>query len=144
MGRKEIIDLLRQRSRPYLFSNSVAPVIVGASLAVFDLLDQSSALRERVMANARHFRDGMRAAGFTIKDGIHPIVPVMLGDARLSQEMSARLLLRGIYVIGFYYPVVPKGEARIRVQLSAAHDPEHVDRAVEAFVKVGLELGVLS
>ncbi len=142
-GRKEIIDLLRQRSRPYLFSNSVAPVIVGASLAVFDLLDQSSALRERVMANARHFRDGMRAAGFTIKDGIHPIVPVMLGDARLSQEMSARLLLRGIYVIGFYYPVVPKGEARIRVQLSADHTREQVDTAIAAFTEVGRELGVI-
>ena len=142
-GRKEIIDLLRQRSRPYLFSNSVAPVIVGASLAVFDLLDQSAELRERVIGNALYFRDGMRDAGFTIKEGIHPIVPVMLGDARLSQEMAARLLGRGIYVIGFYYPVVPKGEARIRVQLSAEHTTAQLDQAIEAFTAVGRELGVL-
>jgi len=142
-GRQEIIDLLRQRSRPYLFSNTVAPAIVGASLAVFELLDKEPALRERVMANARRFREGMTQAGFTIKPGIHPIVPIMLGDARLASEMATALLAEGIYVIGFSYPVVPKGEARIRVQLSAAHEPEHVDRAISAFTKIGRELGVL-
>jgi glycine C-acetyltransferase len=142
-GRQEIIDLLRQRSRPYLFSNTVAPAIVGASLAVFELLDKEPALRERVMANARRFREGMTQAGFTIKPGIHPIVPIMLGDARLASEMATALLAEGIYVIGFSYPVVPKGEARIRVQLSAAHEPEHVERAIAAFTKIGRELGVL-
>jgi len=143
-GRKEIIDLLRQRSRPYLFSNTVAPAIVGASLAVFELLDRESTLRERVMQNAKRFREGMTAAGFTIKPGIHPIVPIMLGDARLAGEMAAAMLEEGIYVIGFSYPVVPKGEARIRVQLSAAHDPEHVERAIDAFTRVGKKLGVIS
>jgi glycine C-acetyltransferase len=142
-GRQEIVDLLRQRSRPYLFSNSVAPAIVGASIAVFELIESQPALRERVMSNARRFRQGMAAAGFTIKPGIHPIAPIMLGDARLAQEVAAAMLAEGIYVIGFSYPVVPKGEARIRVQLSAAHEPEEVDRAVEAFTRVGRRLGVL-
>jgi glycine C-acetyltransferase len=142
-GRKEIIDLLRQRSRPYLFSNTVAPSIIGASLAVFDLLEREPGLRERVMSNARRFREGMTQAGFTIKPGIHPIVPIMLGDARLAGEMARALLAEGIYVIGFSYPVVPKGEARIRVQLSAAHEPAHVERAIEAFTKIGKSLGVL-
>ena len=142
-GRQEIIDLLRQRSRPYLFSNSVAPAIVGASLAVFELLDAEPLLRQRVMENARYFRSEIGAAGFTIKPGIHPIVPILLGDARLAQEMAAALLTEGIYVIGFSFPVVPKGEARIRVQLSAAHEPEHIDRAVAAFAKIGRRMGVL-
>jgi glycine C-acetyltransferase len=142
-GRREIIDLLRQRSRPYLFSNSIAPAIAGASIRVLDLLGRSTELRDRVMGNAKRFRDGMTKAGFTIKEGIHPIVPVMLGDAKLSQEMSAALLKEGIYVIGFFYPVVPKNEARIRVQLSADHTTEHVDRAVAAFTKVGRTLGVI-
>lgn len=143
-GKKEIVDLLRQRSRPYLFSNTVAPAIVGASLAVFELLEKEGTLRERVMQNAKQFREGMAKAGFTIKPGIHPIAPIMLGDARLAADMAAAMLEEGIYVIGFSYPVVPKGEARIRVQLSAAHTPEHVDRAIAAFTKVGKQLGVLS
>lgn len=142
-GRQEIIDLLRQRSRPYLFSNTVAPAIVASSLEVFRLLDSSSALRERVMSNAKRFREGMTKAGFQIKEGIHPIVPVMLGDARLAAEMAAALLREGIYVIGFSYPVVPKGQARIRVQLSAAHEPEHVQRCIAAFTKVGKQMGVI-
>jgi glycine C-acetyltransferase len=142
-GRREIVELLRQRSRPYLFSNTLAPSIAGASIAVFDLIDRESSLRERVMSNARRFRDGMAQNGFTIKPGIHPIVPVMLGEARLANEMAKALLAEGIYVIGFSYPVVPKGEARIRVQLSAAHEPAHVDRALEAFRKVGRALGVV-
>jgi glycine C-acetyltransferase len=120
----------------------VAPAIAGASLAVFELLDKEPALRERLMENARTFREGMTQAGFTIKSGIHPIVPIMLGDARLAGEMAKALLAEGIYVIGFSYPVVPKGEARIRVQLSAAHEPAHVQRAIEAFCKVGRQLGV--
>ena len=134
---------MRQRSRPYLFSNTVAPAIAGASLAVFDLIDREPSLRRKVMSNARRFREGMAQAGFTIKPGIHPIVPIMLGDARLAQEMAKAMLAEGIYVIGFSYPVVPKGEARIRVQLSAAHETEHVDRAIAAFVKVGRSMGVL-
>jgi glycine C-acetyltransferase len=142
-GRQEIIDLLRQRSRPYLFSNTVAPAIVGASLAVFELLDRDPGPRLRVMQNAKRFREGMTAAGFTIKPGIHPIVPIMLGDARLAQDMASAMLEQGIYVIGFSYPVVPKGEARIRVQLSAAHEPGQVDQAIEAFTRVGKKLGVL-
>lgn len=142
-GKREMIALLRQRSRPYLFSNTVAPAIVGASLAVFQLLDQSSELRERVMGNAKAFREGMSAAGFTIKPGIHPIVPVMLGDAKLAADMAKAMLGHGIYVIGFSYPVVPKGEARIRVQLSAAHDPAHVERAIDAFKQVGKQFGVI-
>jgi glycine C-acetyltransferase len=143
-GRKEIVDVLRQRSRPYLFSNTVAPAIIGASLAVFDLIDREPSLRERVMDNARRFREGVTRAGFTIKPGIHPIVPIMLGDARLAADMARAMLEQGIYVIGFSYPVVPKGEARIRVQLSAAHTPDQVDRAVEAFSKVGKSLGIIS
>ncbi len=143
-GKKEIIAMLRQRSRPYLFSNSIPPAIVGASIAVLDLLGSSTTLRDKVMANAMRFREGMKAAGFTIKEGIHPIVPVMLGDARLSQDLASALLEEGIYVIGFYYPVVPKGEARIRVQLSASHSFEQIDRAIAAFTKAGKKLGVIS
>jgi glycine C-acetyltransferase len=143
-GRREIVDLLRQRSRPYLFSNSIAPAIAGASVAVLDLLDRSSDLRERVMSNARRFRDGMTAAGFTIKPGFHPITPVMIGDAKLAADLASKLLADGIYVIGFSYPVVPKGEARIRVQLSAQHTPEQVDRAVAAFTKSARALGVIA
>jgi glycine C-acetyltransferase len=142
-GRKPLIDLLRQRSRPYLFSNTIAPFIAGASIAVLDLLEASTELRDRVMANAARFRGAMTAAGFAIKPGIHPIVPIMLGDARLAQEVARDLLAEGIYVIGFSYPVVPKGQARIRVQLSAAHTFEQVDRAVAAFVKVGRAKGVV-
>lgn len=142
-GKQEIVELLRQRSRPYLFSNTLAPAVAGASLAVFDLLDQSAELRERVMGNAARFRQGMLAAGFQIKEGLHPIVPVMIGDAKLAQDMAARLLEEGIYVIGFSYPVVPKGEARIRVQLSAQHEPAHVDQAIAAFTKVGRAMGVV-
>ena len=143
-GRKEIIDLLRQRSRPYLFSNTLAPSIAAASVKVFELLDTTSDLREALANNPTRFREAMTAAGFTIKPGTHPIVPVMLGDARLAATMASELLQLGIYVVGFSYPVVPKGEARIRVQLSAAHKPEHIDRAVEAFTKVGKKLGVIS
>jgi len=142
-GRKEIVDLLRNRSRPYLFSNTLAPAIVGASIAVLDLLTASSALVAKVNENARAFRAKMAAAGFKVKDGSHPIVPVMLGDARLAQDMAAAMLDEGIYVIGFSFPVVPKGEARIRVQLSAAHSLEQVDRAVAAFTRVGERLGVI-
>jgi glycine C-acetyltransferase len=142
-GRREIVELLRQRSRPYLFSNSIAPAIAGASIAVLDLLDRSGELRDRVMSNAKRFRDGMTAAGFTIRPGFHPIAPVMIGDAKKAAELAAELLKEGIYVIGFSYPVVPKGEARIRVQLSAAHTPDMVDRAVAAFAKVGKRRGVL-
>jgi glycine C-acetyltransferase len=143
-GRKEIIDLLRQRSRPYLFSNTVAPAIVGASIAVLELLSSTTELRDRLMANAAKFRTAMTAAGFQVKEGTHPIVPIMLGDARLAQDVAAAMLEEGIYVVGFFYPVVPKGQARIRVQLSAAHSPEQIDRAVAAFTKVGRKLGVLS
>jgi len=143
-GRKEAIALLRQRSRPYLFSNTLAPTICGASIAVFDLLSTTTVLRERLMANTRRFREGMTKAGFAIKPGIHPIAPLMLGDARLAGDMAKAMLAEGIYVIGFSYPVVPKGEARIRVQLSAAHEPEHIDRAIAAFTSVGKSLGVLS
>jgi glycine C-acetyltransferase len=142
-GRKEIIDMLRQRSRPYLFSNTLAPAIVGASIAVLDMLSQTTGLRDKLMANAKYFRDRMTAAGFDIKPGEHPIVPIMLYDAKLSQVMAERLLEEGIYVIGFYYPVVAKGQARIRVQVSAAHERHHLDKAIAAFAKVGRELGVL-
>ncbi len=142
-GRKEIIDMLRQRSRPYLFSNSLAPVITGAAMAVFDLLSSTTELRDKVMNNALYFREGMTKAGFDIKPGIHPIVPVMLGDAKLSQVMADKLLLEGIYVIGFFYPVVPKGQARIRVQISAAHTKAHLDKALSAFAKIGRELGIV-
>jgi glycine C-acetyltransferase len=142
-GRKEMVDLLRQRSRPYLFSNTVPPSIAGASLRVFDLLDETTALRDRLMDNAAHFRREMASAGFRIPDGIHPIVPILLGDARLATEMADELLGEGIYVIGFSYPVVPQGRARIRVQLSAGHTREHVDRAITAFVKIGKKKGVI-
>ncbi len=136
-GRQEVVDLLRQRARPYLFSNTVAPPIVGASLAALDLLEGSTELRDRLMENARRFREGMTAAGFQLRPGFHPIAPIMLGDARLAVDFARDLLDEGIYVIGFSFPVVPKGEARIRVQLSAAHTPDMVDQAVAAFVKVG-------
>jgi len=143
-GRKEIIDILRQRSRPYLFSNSLAPAIVGASIAVFDLLSETTDLRDKLESNVNYFKDGIRKAGFDIKDGDSAIVPIMLYDASLSQRFADALLAEGIYVIGFFYPVVPKDQARIRVQLSAAHEIEHLDRAIEAFSKVGKELGVIS
>jgi glycine C-acetyltransferase len=142
-GHQEIIDLLRQRSRPYLFSNSLPPPLVAASLEVFRLLTESGSLRERLMENTRYFRQEMTGAGFDIRAGEHPIVPIMLYDAKLAQNMAAALLEKGIYVIGFFYPVVPKGQARIRVQLSAAHKREHLDRAIEAFTGVGKELGVI-
>ena len=143
-GRAEIVELLRQRSRPYLFSNSLAPSIVGASIAVLELLDRDAAPRQRVMANARRFREGMTEAGFSIKAGIHPIVPIMIGDAKLASDMARAMLDEGIYVIGFSYPVVPKGQARIRVQLSAGHALEHVEQAIAAFTKVGKAMGVIS
>ena len=140
-GRKEVIDMLRQRSRPYLFSNSLAPSIVGASITVLDLLSETTSLRDKLEYNTRYFRDKMTAAGFDIRPGDHPIVPIMLYDAVVAQKFAARLLEEGIYVIGFFFPVVPKGKARIRVQLSAAHEQEHLDRAIDAFVKVGKEMG---
>ena len=143
-GRQAVVDLLRQRARPYLFSNTVAPPIVGASLAALDLLEGSTELRDRLMENARRFREGMTAAGFQLRPGFHPIAPIMLGDARLAVDFARDLLDEGIYVVGFSFPVVPKGEARIRVQLSAAHTPEMVDRAVAAFVKVGRKRGVVA
>lgn len=142
-GRKEIIDMLRQRSRPYLFSNTLAPAITGASIAVLDMLSETTSLRDKLEANTKYFRDKMTEAGFDIKPGVHPIVPVMLYDAKLAQEFAAKMLDEGIYVIGFYYPVVPQGKARIRVQLSAAHQQEHLDKAIAAFTKVGKELGVI-
>jgi glycine C-acetyltransferase len=142
-GRKEIIEILRQRSRPYLFSNTLAPAIVGASLRVLELLTESTALRDQLEENTKYFREHMTAAGFDITPGEHPIVPVMLYDAKLAQEFAARMLDEGIYVVGFYYPVVPQGKARIRVQLSAAHTREHLDKAIAAFKKVGRELGTL-
>ncbi len=142
-GKKEIIEMLRQRSRPYLFSNSLAPAIVGASIAVFDLLSESTELRDRLMENTAYFKKGMTAAGFDIVKGDSAIVPVMLYDAALSQTMADKLLKEGIYVIGFFYPVVAKGKARIRVQISAAHTKAHLDKAIAAFVKVGKELKVI-
>jgi glycine C-acetyltransferase len=142
-GRQEIVDLLRQRSRPYLFSNTLPPALVAASTCVFEKLFSSTELRDRLEDNTRYFRSAMSTAGFDIKPGEHPIVPVMLYDAPLAQEFAAKLLEEGIYVIGFFFPVVPKGEARIRVQLSAAHERKHLDSAVEAFVKVGQKLGVV-
>lgn len=135
--------MLRQRSRPYLFSNSLAPAIVGASIAVFDLLSQTTELRDKLMNSTQYFRQKMTAAGFDIRSGEHPIVPVMLYDAPLAQRFAELLLEKGIYVIGFYYPVVPQGQSRIRVQISAVHEQEHLDSAVEAFTQVGKELGVL-
>jgi glycine C-acetyltransferase len=142
-GRKEIIELLRQRSRPYLFSNTLAPSITGASIAVLDLLSETTELRDKLEENTQYFRAKMTEAGFDIKPGTHPIVPVMLYDAVLSQKMAEKLLEKGIYVIGFYYPVVPKGQARIRVQISAGHDREHLDQAINAFIEVGKELKVI-
>ncbi len=142
-GRKEIIDLLRQRSRPYLFSNTLAPAIVGASIKVLDMISQSTHLRDKLEINTAYFRSEMSTAGFDIVPGSHPIVPIMLYDAEIAQDFSARLLEEGIYVIGFFYPVVPDGKARIRVQLSAAHDLEHIKTAIKAFVKVGRELHVI-
>lgn len=142
-GKKEIIEILRQRSRPYLFSNSLAPAIVGASIKVFDLISKDTSLRDTLEANTEYFKKGMKAAGFDIIEGDSAIVPVMLYDAKVSQVMADKLLERGIYVIGFFYPVVPKGKARIRVQLSAAHTKAHLDKAIEAFTAVGKELGVI-
>ncbi len=142
-GRKEIIEILRQRSRPYLFSNTLAPAIVGASLRVLELLTESTQLRDQLETNTKYFREQMTAAGFDITPGEHPIVPVMLYDAKLAQDFAAKMLAEGIYVVGFYYPVVPQGKARIRVQLSAAHTRPQLDKAIAAFTKVGRELGVL-
>ena len=142
-GKKEIIDLLRQRSRPYLFSNTLAPSITGASIAVFDLLSQTTELRDTLEENTTYFREKITAAGFDIKPGTHPIIPIMLYDAVVSQKMAEKLLEKGIYVIGFYYPVVAKGQARIRVQISAAHTKAHLDQAIQAFIEVGKELGVI-
>ena len=142
-GRKEVIDMLRQKSRPYLFSNTLAPSIVGASIAVLDMLTETTELRDKLEYNTKYFRQKMTEAGFDIKPGDHPIVPIMLYDAVLAQTMAARLLDEGIYVIGFFFPVVPKGQARIRVQLSAAHQQHHLNKAIAAFTKAGKELGVL-
>ncbi|MAC95161.1 MAG: glycine C-acetyltransferase [Flavobacteriales bacterium] len=142
-GRKEIIDMLRQRSRPYLFSNSLAPAIVGASIAVFDILKETTAFRDKLMDNVAYFKKGIKEAGFDIKDGDSAIVPIMLYNAQLSQDFADKLLEEGIYVIGFFYPVVPKEQARIRVQLSAAHERDHLDQAIAAFTKVGKELKVI-
>jgi glycine C-acetyltransferase len=142
-GRKEIIEILRQRSRPYLFSNTLPPAVVGATIAVFDLLSQTTELRDRLEENTRYFRQQMGKRGFDIRPGVHPIVPIMLYDARLAQDMAAELLAEGIYVIGFSFPVVPKGQARIRVQISAAHTREQLDKAISAFERVGKRLGVV-
>jgi glycine C-acetyltransferase len=142
-GRKEIVELLRQRSRPYLFSNTLAPAIVGATLACLEMLSSTTELRDRLAQNTEQFRTAMTKAGFEIKAGVHPIVPIMLGDARVASEMAARMLDEGVYVIGFSYPVVPKGQARIRVQISAAHEPKHIDQAVAAFTKVGKAMRVI-
>jgi glycine C-acetyltransferase len=143
-GRREVIELLRQRSRPYLFSNSLPPHVVAAGIKVFDMLAAAGELRERLAQNTRYFREQMTAAGFDLKPGVHPICPVMLYDAPLAQKFATRLLEEGIYAIGFFFPVVPKGQARIRTQMSAAHTREHLDRAIAAFTKVGRELGVIS
>jgi glycine C-acetyltransferase len=143
-GRQQIIDLLRQRSRPYLFSNTLPPPLVAASIKVFEMLSSGTALRDKVMDNARYFRERMGQAGFDIKPGTHPIAPVMLYDAKLAQQFATDLLAEGIYVIGFFFPVVPQGQARIRTQMSAAHSREQIDRAVAAFVKIGRRLGVVS
>ena len=142
-GKKEIIEMLRQRSRPYLFSNSLAPSITGASIAVLDMLSETTEFRDKLEANTKYFRDKMTEAGFAIKPGDHPIVPIMLYEAGIAQQFASRLLEEGIYVIGFFYPVVAKGQARIRVQLSAAHERAHLDKAIAAFTKCGKELGVL-
>jgi glycine C-acetyltransferase len=142
-GKKEIVDMMRQRSRPYLFSNTVAPSVVGASIAVLDMLSETTALRDKLEENTMYFREKMTAAGFDIKPGTHPICPVMLYDPVLAQKFAARMLEEGIYVIGFFYPVVPRTKDRIRVQISAAHSREHLDKAIAAFTKVGKELGVI-
>jgi glycine C-acetyltransferase len=142
-GRKEIIEMLRQRSRPYLFSNTLAPAIVGASIEVFNMLSETTALRDKLEQNTKYFREEMTKAGFDIKPGVHPIVPIMLYEAPLAQKFAERLLEKGIYVIGFFYPVVAKGKARIRVQISAGHEKHHLDKAIRAFTEVGKELGVL-
>jgi len=142
-ARQEIVDMLRQRSRPYLFSNTLAPAITAASIAVIDLLSESSDLRQKLEENTRYFREKMTAAGFDIKVGEHPIVPIMFGDAKLAADIAAAMLEKGIYVIGFSFPVVPKGEARIRTQISAAHTREHLDRAIQAFTEVGKQFGVI-
>lgn len=141
---QSVIDILRQRSRPYLFSNSLAPSIVGGSLLAIDMAERGDDLRAQINANAKQFRDGMTAAGFTLADGDHPIIPVMLGDAVIAQTMAAKLMDEGIYVTGFFFPVVPKGKARIRTQMSAAHTSDHIDKAISAFTKVGRELGVIT
>jgi len=143
-ARQEVVDLLRQRARPYLFSNALAPGLVGASLKVFDMLEGSGELRAKLFANAARFRAGMEAAGFDLLPGEHPIIPVMLGDAKLAQQMAAKLLDEGIYVTGFFFPVVPRGQARIRTQMSAAHSDAQIDKAIAAFTKIGRELGVVS
>ena len=142
-GRKEVIEILRQRSRPYLFSNTLAPSIVGASIAVLDLLSETTELRDKLESNTKYFREKMTEAGFDIKPGEHPIVPIMLYDAVVAQQFASKLLEEAIYVIGFFYPVVAKGQARIRVQISAAHEMEHLDQAIAGFIKIGKELGVL-
>lgn len=142
-AKKEVVDMLRQKSRPYLFSNTLAPSIVGGSIKVLDVLSQSTALRDKLEDNTKRFREGMTAAGFDIIPGVHPIVPVMLYDAALSQKFADALLEEGIYVIGFFYPVVPRGKARIRVQISAGHETAQIDKAIAAFTKVGKELGVI-
>jgi glycine C-acetyltransferase len=142
-GRKEIIELLRQRSRPYLFSNSLAPVVAGASIAVLDMLEQQSDARTRLRENTDYFRNQITSIGLDVRPGTHPIVPVMLYEAKMAQEMASKLLAEGIYVIGFFYPVVPQGKARIRVQISAAHTKEDLDKAIAAFEKIGKELGVI-
>jgi glycine C-acetyltransferase len=142
-GRKEIISILRQRSRPYLFSNTLAPSITGASIAVLNLLSETTELRDKLEANTKYFRSKMTEAGFDIKPGEHPIVPIMLYDSVLAAKVADALLKEGIYVIGFFYPVVPKGQARIRVQISAAHDQHHLDQAIDAFIKIGKELDVI-
>jgi glycine C-acetyltransferase len=142
-GKKEIIEMLRQRSRPYLFSNTVAPSIVGASIEVFNMLSEATTLRDKLEENTKYFRSEMTKAGFDIKAGEHPIVPIMLYEAPLAQQFAEKLLEKGIYVIGFFYPVVAKGAARIRVQISAAHEREHLDKAIKAFTEVGKELKVL-
>ncbi|RPI66211.1 MAG: aminotransferase class I/II-fold pyridoxal phosphate-dependent enzyme, partial [Ignavibacteriales bacterium] len=141
-GRKEIIDLLRQRSRPYLFSNTVAPAIVSSSIKVIDMLSSSTHLRDKLEANTKYFREEIKKAGLNIKEGVHPIVPVMIGDASLSQKVSSRMLEKGVYVIGFFYPVVPKGTARIRTQISAAHSMDDLKFAVEKFREVKKEFGL--
>jgi glycine C-acetyltransferase len=142
-GKKEVIELLRQRSRPYLFSNTVMPAIVGGSLAVLDLLESSTELRDKLADNTAWFRQAITAAGFEIKPGEHPIVPIMIGDAVKAQQLSQRILELGLYAVGFFFPVVPKGQARIRVQMSAVHDRHHLEKAVEAFTQAGKELGLI-